>query len=191
MNCPKCGSKTRKAYSVSTPENERYRRCVCKNGACGHVFYTAQRIIVEQERIVDASECKALFCNYRRNYYAQQTKKRMAKEVRNEIENFSIGKCHFKDGTIESITYLEHYSESVITFHTDSGRYMYRNYGLEPDIERTLDTKRGLIQMVAQAHTFEKIDWDPFRGPIHTIANIERVEIKKSIIDFYNEHKEK
>jgi hypothetical protein len=114
----------------------------------------------------------------------------MAKAVRNEIENFSVGKCYFADGTVEGIRYLEHYSGSVITFSTDSGRYMYRNYGMETDIERTLCDELGLVKILVPVHTFEKIDWDPFRGPIHTIANIERIEIKKSIIDFYNEHKE-
>ena len=182
MNCPKCGSKTRKAYSVEAPWNERYRRCVCKNDECAYVFYTGQRIIMEPERIVDVSECKELFQNQRRDYYARQTKKQMAKEVRNEIENFPIGKCYFKDGTIESITYLEHYSESAITFHTDSGRYTYCDYGLGPNMERTLDTKQGLIYMKPQTHTFEKISWGPFRGPSYECAYIDRVEIKKTAI---------
>jgi hypothetical protein len=105
------------------------------------------------------------------------------------IDNLSIGKCYFHDGTVEGIKYLEQYSESVITFHTNSGRYMYRNYGMEPDIERILDDERGLIRMAVPVHTFEKIDWDPLRGYFSTCANIERIEIYKSIINFYNEHK--
>ena len=80
MNCPKCGSKTRKASSIEAPWNERYRRCVCKNEECAYVFYTGQRIIMEPERIVDISECKELFQNHRRGYYQQHVINTLSKK---------------------------------------------------------------------------------------------------------------
>lgn len=40
MNCPKCGTRTYVSDVVATPENEKYRRRICK--ACGHFFYTVE-----------------------------------------------------------------------------------------------------------------------------------------------------
>ena len=107
-----------------------------------------------------------------------------------ELSDFSIGKCYFNDGSVEDIRYLEHYSESVITFHTDSGRYMYATYGIGPDIETTLADKYASIRISRSDYIFEKHDYDPFIGPIVSPANIDHIEILKSIIDFYNEHRD-
>jgi hypothetical protein len=44
-----------------------------------------------------------------------------------------IGTVYFKDGTREAILLVDAYSDTYIKFVSESGTYVYRPYGVEPE----------------------------------------------------------